>query len=70
MKAKLFYKQNKSFAISWSLIMEDTEKKGWDFVLVKTKVKNFNFDRSISFCFGVSSNSSQQKSPTAEILRI
>ena len=30
----------------------------------------FNFDRSITFCFGVSSNLSQQKSPTAEILRI
>ena len=29
-----------------------------------------NFDRSITFCFGVSSNLSQQKSPTAEILRI
>ena len=27
-----------------------------------------NFDRSITFCFGVSSNLSQEKSPTAEIL--
>ena len=30
----------------------------------------FNFDMLITFCFGVSSNLSQQKSPTAEILRI
>ena len=28
----------------------------------------FNFDMLITFCFGVSSNSSQQKSPTAEII--
>ena len=28
----------------------------------------FYFDMSITFCFGVSSNSSQEKSPTAEIL--
>ena len=33
-----------------------------------TKVKKINFDRSITFCFGVSSNLSQEKSPTGEIL--
>ena len=32
------------------------------------KVKIFKFDWLITFCFGVSSNVSQQKSPTAEIL--
>ena len=32
------------------------------------KVKFFNYPRSIPFCFGVFSNLSQQKSPTAEIL--
>ena len=30
----------------------------------------FYFDRSITLCFGVSSNLSQEKSPTAEILHI
>ena len=28
---------------------------------------SFNFDRSITFCFGVSSNLSKEKCPTAEI---
>merc|ERR1712218_433512 len=32
------------------------------------KLKFFNFDRSITFCFRVSSNLSQEKSPTAKIL--
>ena len=35
---------------------------------VRLKYVSVNFDRSDTFVFGVSSNLSQQKSPTAEII--
>ena len=39
-------------------------------MILLLKCNLFNFDMLITFCFGVSSNLSQQKSPTVEILCI
>ena len=42
----------------------------WPYFYQELKCTLFYFDMLITFCFEVSSNLSQQKSPTAEILRI